>query len=142
MQSGQILWRKAGRGDPAAFVDGLRYGQILVFCAGRNQHIALGTTRFCDCAVTGIYLMDKREGLAGQHVTSEYGSNRSQIVTVKCGKRVLDSKGLSCSLLHIKLANCGRLRRKNQPVHPKPHFARRKAHGRLAHGSAVGNGAH
>jgi hypothetical protein len=59
-------------GDRPAFVDGFGYGQILVLSAGCNQFITFGTTRLYDCVVAGIGLVDKREGLVGEHAYLPY----------------------------------------------------------------------
>jgi len=67
VQPGQILLRKMRYGDRPAFVGGFGDGQVLVLSAGCNQHITLGTTRFCDCMVAGIWLVDEHEGLVEEH---------------------------------------------------------------------------
>jgi len=59
VQPGQILLRKVRYRDCPAFVDGFSDGQILILSAGCDQHMTFGTTRFYDCVVAGIGLVDK-----------------------------------------------------------------------------------
>jgi hypothetical protein len=92
-------------GNRPAFVGGFSDGQILVLSAGCDKFITFGTTRFYDCGVAGIDLVDKREGLVEEH--AYLPMSKEQELGPDCGELLLEaeypnSKGLRCSLLHTE----------------------------------------